>query len=83
MKTCYIKVTCHDLPPAVAVSIYTTVELASGAEATARNLNSVAKRKNIKASYEVATREEYANFRESQRAHIADKAQAVVREIQS
>lgn len=71
IQFCHIKVTQHDLPAAVAVSIYSAIMTGGSAEATAKRCNQVAKKTGVNATYEVSTSDEYVAFRNARRAEIA------------
>lgn len=84
MQIIYVKVMVPALPEAVRTSIYSV--MVEGTYTPERKLAKIRRQaaiRKVHAIYELTTREEYVAFRESQKTHIADKAQAVARELHS
>lgn len=61
--TIRVRVTTHDLPPALQVSLASCVDVKRNAAKTVDFLNRQAKTRGVNATYELATEEEYWAYR--------------------
>lgn len=70
MTIIYMKVTCPQLPESVRVSINSTMQVKATPEATLAYVRKQAAKRGVNATYELATREEYVQFRTAQQSAI-------------
>jgi hypothetical protein len=71
MTIIYVKTTIPELPESVRVSINSVIQQHNGPQATLNAIRRAAARRRVNATYELATREEYLEYRRATEAAIA------------